>query len=253
MNEHVLVRMGVSGRITFVIFALAFVVFALFCVTFTVELRCERVAERDLFCTSHGHSWFHDTEESVEARDVREVKTVMHLHGSGGKRANTMLAVCAIGESEVQVPIPNAALLLPATRREIASELDVFVQGADGTPYVRHITGEPFLLALIASLMLFFPIALRGAIRNTLVAVDRRAGTVTISRRLFRFTTSRTVVPLSRTVTVMGRAKRKGQDLFLQLAQGDPVHIEWVPDRRAVADFAALKRLFPLDRGITAP
>jgi hypothetical protein len=237
VNEHVLVRMGVVGRFLVVGLALALLLFALFCVTFTVDLRCERIADRDLFCSSHGHSSFHDADGTIEARDVREVK-------------DGVLAVSAIGESVVDVPIANRALLLPETRRRIAAELDAFVQGGDAAPYARHIAGEPYVLALIASLMLLFPLALWGATRNTTVTVDRRAGTVTITRRVLGFATSRTVVPLSRTVTVMGRQKRSGQDLFLQMTRGAPVHIEWVPHRRAVADFAALKRLFPLDGGV---
>lgn len=248
-SEHVLVRMGAAGRGLFVGLALALLSFAFFCLTFTVDLRCESVAEHDLFCSMHGHSLFHDGDESIEARDVREVKTVMRVHASSRRRPMSMLAVYAIGESEVLIPIANSFLVFPETRRRIAAELDAFVQRESDVPYSRHIAGEPLLRALIASLMLVLLLAVWGATRSTRVAVDRGAGTVTISRRLLGFPTSRKVVSLARTVSVIGKPRKKGQDLFLELTQGEPVHIQWVPHHRAVADFAALKRLFPLDLG----
>jgi hypothetical protein len=249
-TEHVLARTGGAGRILFLGFSVALAVFALFCITFTGHLRCEH-ADRDLYCSSRSHSLLHDSEETIAALDVQAVRAEVGAYGSRRGLPRTSLNVYAVtGSESVYVPVANGPLTFPEAKRALARELDAFVKSPGAAPYARVVEGDPILLAVIASLMLLFPFALWGGARNTLVAVDRRAGTVTISRRLLGFSTSRVVVPLARAVTVMGRPKHKGQDLFLELTQGDPLLIEWVPHRRAVADFAALKRLFPIGAGL---
>jgi hypothetical protein len=250
-SEHVLARTGGAGKVLFLAFSLALVVFAFFCITFTVQLRCDH-ADRDLYCSSRSRSILHDSEETIAALDVQEVKAEVGAYGARRGWPKTSLNVYAVTASEsVYVPVANGPLTFPEVHRELARELDAFVKGPDAAPYTRLVEGEPILLTMIRCSMLFFPLALWLAARNTLVAVDRHAGTVTISRRLLRFSTSRVVVPLARAVTIMGKPKRRGQNLFLQLTQGKPLLIEWVPHRRAVADFAALKRLFPIGGGIS--
>jgi len=252
-SEHALVRIGVLGKLLLVVAALAASAFAVFWISFRVSLDCDRSELRDLVCALHRHSILGDAEETIVAADVTEVTTEEHEYGGPRRKDRyTLLSVVLVTESE-RVPIPLAAPFVVSSdmKRAIAAQLDAFVKTPDGRHYSRVVAVDPIIVLVIAVILLLFPPSLWLAARKTIVAVDRRSGTVIINRRRLGFSTSKVVVPLARTVTVVGKAKHQGQDLFLELTRGEPLFIDWVPRRRAVADFAALKRLFPIDRGVS--
>ena len=259
-SEHALVRIGVLGKLLLVVAALAASLFAAFWISFRVSLDCERSELRDLVCALHTHDILGDTEETIVAGDVTEVTVEEHEYQYSGSRKrifarprrSTMLSVVAVTESErVRLPLSDSFAVSNDAKRAIAAELDAFVKAPDGRHYSRVVAVGPVILLAMAVVLLLFPPALWLAARKTIVAVDRRSGTVIINRCRLGVSMSKVVVPLARTVTVIGKAKHQGQDLFLELTRGEPLFIDWVPRRRAVADFAALKRLFPIDRGVS--